>query len=100
MGGRIDSQNGGQYARDGSEDEKDKRNDIKTSMLVLSTLAWSVLSFGEIKNRGWEKEITFAKGLVSYLYLTSNSKSITRTSLSFLCYYYSNEDLNKQNLCQ
>lgn len=76
MGGRIDGQNGGQYARDGNEDKKDKSNDIKTSMLVLSTLAWSVLSFGEIKNKGWEKEIIFAKGLVSQLYLTSNSKSI------------------------
>lgn len=51
MGGRIDGQNGGQHARDGSEDEKDKSNDIKTSMLVLSTLAWSVLSFGDLKQR-------------------------------------------------
>ena len=52
------------------------------------------------KNKGCQKEIIFAKGLVSYLYLKKNSKSTTWVTLSFLCCYYANEDLNKQNLLQ
>lgn len=85
MGGRIDGQNDGQYARDGNEDKKDKSNDIKTSMLVLSTLAWSVLSFGEIKNKGWEKNYFCQRaGFISISYKQFQEYHLNQSELPLL----------------
>lgn len=59
MGGRIDGQNDGQYERDGSENENNKNNDIKASMLALSTLG---AFFWRLNTKVGKKKLFLPKG--------------------------------------